>query len=202
MLESIIGKIIDFIISDWWDNIVFWRIFAIVLFFSALFTYMFKNRLLRILLNEERRTHDKEVFCKSNELLNENQLTNWIELLGTNRMLVGQSKKAMAYVYFFQEEGNQYLDSKLKKACLNYVKKLDELLLFTAEHFFVYPDNQPTDNIDNNQLALYPEILHGAPNTPEYQHAVECQRRLHSILDKLKSNHQRYRALIKNKLML
>lgn len=202
MVESIINRIIDFIIANLWDNIDFWRISAITLFFLGLFTYVFRNHILRALQNEKRQAHDKDIFKNSDQLLNERQLSNLVELLGTNRMLVGQSKKAMAFVYFFQEEGNQYLDDKLKKVCAKFVEKLDELIVFTAQHFFVYPNNQPSDDIDNNQLALYPEILHGSPEALGYQNAIECQHRLHSILDEIKNLHQRYRILIKNKLML
>jgi len=132
--------------------------------------------------------------------MNERQLVDFLERLGTNRYFLGESKKTQQYVHFFGEVSNQYIDKKLRKTCNKFANELDRLNLFTAQHFFVYPNSRVVD--DHCQMALYPEVLHGPPKTEDYKHAKECERELYSILDSTKELYNSYRQLVKEKINL
>lgn len=201
-MEAFIERIIEYIVAHFWNNLQFWRILAIVLFFLALSIYTFRNKIFELLQKDRRQTHDKNIFSQSDRQMNEQQFSEFIDILGTNRYISLQSKQASRFRHFFQAEGNQYLDSKLNKTSKMFVKKLDNLLVFIATHFFVYPNTLQGEDTDQWQLALYPEVLHGPPGTPEYKNAKKAEHELHHMLDEIIISHHQYRSLVKKKLML
>ncbi|MBU2534841.1 MAG: hypothetical protein ABIK32_04420 [Chloroflexota bacterium] len=204
MLESIINRVIDYIIVNLWDDLTFLRITSIVLFVFLVLIYTFKNRLFKLLYNDKHQTqtHDINIFNESDQLLNEEQFTEYYDTLGINRVISGQSRRVDAFLHFFKEEGNQYLDNRIRKYCIRFVKKLDALSVFVATHFFMYPNNQSSTDMEYIQSALYPEVLHGSSKTPEYQHAIQCQHELHSMLDEIFILYRNYRRLVKKKLQI
>lgn len=201
-MEAFIEKIIEYVVAHFWSNLQFWRVLAIVLFFLALSVYTFRNQIFGLLQNDRRQTHDKNIFKQSDYQMNEQQFSEFFDILGTNRYISLQSKQASRFRYFFQAEGNQYLDRKLNKTSKKFVKKLDNLLVFIATHFFVYPNSFQGEDTDQWQLALYPEVLHGPSATHEYKNAKKVEHQLHQILDEIIISHRQYRSLVKKKLML
>jgi len=93
MWELLFTRILDFIVTDLWANIDFWRIVAIVLFFIVISVYTFRRPMLSFLNREQSRSHDKDIFVCSNQIMNERQLLDFLERLGTNRYFLGESKK-------------------------------------------------------------------------------------------------------------
>lgn len=180
----------------------FWRILAIVLFFLVLSVCKFRNKIFELLRKDKRQTHDKNIFSQSDRLMNEQQFSEFFDILGTNHYIKLQYKHASRFRYFFQVEGNQYLDSKLNKTSKKFIKKLDNLLVFVATHFFVYPDTFQGEDNDQWQLALYPEVLHGLTDIPEYKKVKKVEHELYYMLDKIIISHHQYRSLVKKKLML
>jgi hypothetical protein len=92
--------------------------------------------------------------------------------------------------------------SKLNKTSKKLVKELDNLLVLVATHFFVYPDTSQGEDLDQWQFALYPEVLYGAPDTPQYAYAKTVENELHKLLDNITIYHHEYRSLVRKRLML
>ncbi len=201
-METVIEKIIGYIVAYFWNNLQFWRILAIVIFLLGLSVLTFRHKISEFLQSEQRQAHDKNIFTQSDSLMNEQQFSEFFDILGTNRYISLQSKQANRFRYFFQAKGNQYLNKKLDNTTKIFVKKLDNLLVFTATHFFVYPDSLQGEDLDQWQLALYPEILHGPSDTLEYKNAKKTERELHEMLDEIIISLHQYRSLVKKILML
>lgn len=79
--------------------------------------FSFRNQILKLFQKETIKAYDKAKFTESDQILNELQLTEFIETLGINRCYHGQSRRADEFVHFFQEIGNQYLNRRLRKSC-------------------------------------------------------------------------------------
>lgn len=200
-MQTLIEKLIEYIVTYFWSNLLFWQLSGITLFIVLLSILTFRNRIITLLHNEPKIAHDQNIFNKADSLMNEQQFSEFVDTLGTCRFIGIQSKRADRYRHFFREVGNQFLDSKIEKQNRKFLKKLDELFVLTVTHFFDYPNSQGTDP-DDWQYALYPEILHGTPDTDEYQMAMDCQKKLFKILDEIIVLYRKYRTLVKQGLTI
>jgi hypothetical protein len=52
--------------------------------------------------SDKKQNHDKDIFLKSANLMNEEQFLNMIDTLGTNRLISYQSNKANEFLIFFK----------------------------------------------------------------------------------------------------
>ena len=201
-MGTIIDKLFDFIVQNLWENIVFWRVAAILFFVLSVLAFTFKKQILKILQRETIIASDKVIFTKSDQIFNERQFMDFIDNLGVNRCNSGQNRMAVSFTRFFREVGNQYLDKSMRKSCNKLINELEELLTFVATHFFVYPNKQDFKDTENVQSALYPDILHGSTKNPAYQDALEYQKQLYLRLDNIVPIFKQYRTNIKDKLFV
>lgn len=148
--------------------------------------------------------HDKMLFDKADAIMTEKCLNELLEYIGTFHSYTVEMVSPLDRFYkFFDEEGNQFINIKLKNSSLDLAKELRKLVSFLAAHFFVYPNNQPYDA--DLRLCLYPELNidrggHGTPEEREKYDKYETQ--MFSLLDTVKERYVMYRRLIKKILLM
>lgn len=99
-MNALIDGLIEYIVKNLWENLLFWRIAATVLFVSFALAFAFRNHILRLLQRNAVRVSDKAKFTESDQILNEGDLTDFIDMLGTDRYYLGQTMKAKRLVFF------------------------------------------------------------------------------------------------------
>jgi hypothetical protein len=110
----------------------------------------------RAIKNNETITHDQEIFERSNSIMCERELKDFLDTLQTrDAYLRNQRAKLVYYRYFFDEVGNYFLVSKLAASTKALLQALSNLLEFTATHFFMYPNEMIADDY---QYAMYPNL--------------------------------------------
>ena len=76
--------------------------------------FSFRKQILTFFDRDDIKSHDRSIFHRSDEIMNESELLDYLTILGTNRCKFGQRRKAGRYKSFFNEEGNKYIDKRLK----------------------------------------------------------------------------------------
>jgi hypothetical protein len=139
-----------------WNSIIFWRILALgelVLLFSVLFR---RGPFHSWITRDRIRDHDSALLQKAEELMREEDLDSFLgTLVGDHSYWSSHSRIIFGFVDFLQKERNRFLHRRLRKKALDVAGKLHNLLVFTAKHFFRFPDHQ-TD--DDSRYCLYPEF--------------------------------------------
>jgi len=87
-------KVIDYIVSNLWFSLAFWRTTAIILVVFISLAFTLRNKVIKILQKETIKAIDRAKFTESDLIMNERQLNEFIEKLGTNRYYHGQSRVA------------------------------------------------------------------------------------------------------------
>lgn len=88
-------------------------------------------------LTEEMREHDREVFKKSDEILNEDRLDTLIHrLLIGNRYYFEEIVMLFRCASFFEKESNKYVIPNLRQQCVKCCKMIDRLSHFMELHSY------------------------------------------------------------------
>jgi len=150
------------------------------------------------------RGHDEKIFAQSNGLLGERFLLDFLaDLRSDDSYYLSSVRKIDQYRAFFSESGSQYIDENIAGQLGKLLEAIDELLLFLARHFFVYPQDQ--GNSGDLRLCLYPELNVDRAGSGEREEELRYNRRareLDELADRLKSIYGDYRISIKRKLYL
>jgi hypothetical protein len=205
-----IDRIIDWLIANFeaylnplWDSTFFWRSLSLILLSLVALVFVNRGRIVEIYARQVRKEHDREIFRKSNEILNENQLEDFLENLSWDHSFYSDDLNALNnFRTFFSGQGNQYIDRKLQRASLLLAKTLKEMNDFLRVSFFYYPENQDSNN---KQFCMYPHLNVDRIGTGvpfERKKYNEASRKLTKLMFRTKLRYNQYRRLIKQRLYL
>ena len=96
----------------------------------------------------EKRSHDLDVFKRTDGLLNERQYNEILDWIGSDHSMPEQGDLLDRYLFAFEGVENSYLIDDLEESKCGMVSSLNELRWYMAQHFFDY----------NNRSCLDPEI--------------------------------------------
>ena len=129
-----------------WESTVFWRSLTLLIFTVLFLAYVFREQLRSLLLRAARREHDKEIFDRSNEIMDEDFLTEYLYLLETDIPWDrAYTQKMRDFYYFFALESNKYLSPRLRNACnklCDALKDLDDFLVLNTFPVYNRPEAQ------------------------------------------------------------
>jgi hypothetical protein len=180
-----------------WDCLIFWRFAALILAIGILAAWGFRKHIINLLLSQQKRSHDTEIFRNSDAIMSEVTLSDMIELIGSNvRYRLSQAEISKSYLRFFDEAGNQYIDKGLRNKHKKFLDGLEQLKRFSTQHFFV--EQIPAKD---RWLGLYPDLRYrGDPEGNE--RFREYMNQLYAVTDKIIPSYRAYRKLVKSKLLV
>ena len=181
-MDVLWGKIVDFIFDDMWPNLQFWRVVGLLALSLLVFAFSFRNKIVIYLRRNTAFEKDKDRFSESDQLMNEDDFKSLIESLGINRIYGWQSHKAHRFIEYFNKMGNKYHNKKIRKLNANVIESLGKLMLFVATHFFWFPEHQDTEDRDNIQSMLYPELRYSPPQSDKGRIYKQRMNELYQLL--------------------
>jgi hypothetical protein len=185
-------KLLNPFLKGLWDSISFWRIMTLGI---ITISFLFKKQLKKLFLKPNRIEHDKTIFKRSDNVMNEGYLLNLLDVVGTYYGYSSNSWRSLdLFSMFFQETSNQYLMKKLQKVSLKLVSSLNSLSTFCALQFF-----HQEGNLD--YLKLQPEIQFSLESEKEMQFQQLTQE-LDKLIELAEKDYEKYRVLIKKELNL
>jgi len=197
-----LGKSISHLFfANFWDSVLFWRSLTLIIFTLVIIAFLFGKRLISFLLKPKRLAHDKDIFKHSNKLMTEADLLDFWDRLQTDDSYNTESSfKIGGFLLFFKEESNQYLTPILRKTSLDFVSSLNSLMIFLAQHFFVYPSKQTDSEL---HLHLYPELYERS----DYDDAARTryfkfQKDLDNHVTVVREKYKQYRSIVKKILYI
>lgn len=157
-------------------------------------------------LNSEWITHDKDIFLKSQNLMSERQLLNFLEQLEINhRFLENQVHNIHDFCNFFEEESNRFITEELYHSSDELVEQLNSLSEFTVCNFFFFPETS-SDLEGNTRFCMQPEM--NIDRNPRHINAEKMLRydelteELYSHTTKVRNLYKKYRRLVKELLKI
>lgn len=151
----------------------------------------------------EIRAHDREIFRRADELMSESFLKLFLDDLGASHAY--QSAR-LNRIYEFRElfanVGNLYLTEGINDQLLQLLLALDTLTNYLAQHFFVYPREQPNDSF---QLCMYPDLnidRGGSGTYAEMSRYADHTKRLVACIKDVKLEYEKYRTTVKRHLLV
>lgn len=157
-------------------------------------------------LNTECATHDKDIFLKSEKLMSERQLLNFLDQLEINHcFLEDQVRNIHDFCEFFEEESNRFIIEDLYHLSDELVEQLNSLSEFTVCNFFVFPET--SSNLEGNtRFCMQPEMnidrssRHiNAEKMLRYNELIE---ELYSHTNKVMNLYKKYRRFVKELLKI
>lgn len=149
---------------------------------------------------ERRIEHDKKIFIESNKILNERELSDILDrLFGDHSIWMSDVSKINQLGKFLEEESNQYLTPVLQTETASLTDNLSRLSLFSGKNFFVFPENQTSENF---RLCMHPgcNIDRGFPSEEQSKFYGKCTNELNEIIEELDKRYKNYRKAIKKAL--
>ena len=148
--------------------------------------------------------HDERLFRESDLIVAERLLRDFLDQLQTDdSYFLSITRKIDKFRSFFAEAGNQFINEELSKQLRTLLEKIDALLLFLAQHFFVFPESQPYP--DDLRLCLYPNLNadREGPSTSETMAKyVAFQEQLDHLAKAVRAAYRDYRSVVKLYLYL
>jgi hypothetical protein len=152
--------------------------------------------------NNETIIHDQEIFDRSNAILSERQLKDFLDNLQTNDAYLGEKHtELIEYCYFFDEIGNYFLIPELAITAKALLQAKRKLLVFIATHFFMYPNHKVAGDY---QYAMYPELnmdREGHGQIEEIEIYDRYQKELDEHCHQVRDAHKQYRLTVKRLLL-
>ena len=143
--------------------------------------------------------HDIKLFNKSNEILSEEKLMNFIHRLERDdSYLQIQLEKNLKFIDFHEKESNQYLSKDINIKCNNLISSLNDLGMFLATYFFQYP---PKAIDQETQYCLYPDLnidRKGNGSEQDLEAYLSYQEKLYNLTENVSKDYREYRRSIKN----
>lgn len=184
-----------------WASTTLWRMTTLFLLLALATVITFRSRLIPLLMSDRTKEHDEEVFARSNAKLPEAQFMDFLDdLLGDHKYFDGQSRRLYEFVELFREEGNQYLNSDLRKKSVALRDTLAELQTFIVTHFFLHPPNQ---ELVNSRFCMYPDlnIDRGGDWSEDGARRYGARaKELSEIGDRAERQYREYRKAVKSRL--
>ena len=146
------------------------------------------------LLTPQQTEHDRRIFAESDALMPESQLADYMVRLASDVPFDGSlAHMTRQFMWFFSEEGHQYLTPVLRRLCLTLCGALDQLDESVAGHTFPLR-NRP------GEYGLYPEFKDEYPQGEAVFLAAlaEVRERVKVVNDA----YRLYRAQIKRRLIV
>lgn len=166
---------------------------------KSLFNYVTPN-------NNDWITHDKAIFIKSDNLMSERQLLNFLGYLeATHCFRNSQESSINKFVYFFEETSNQYISEELAQSSQELIIAFQELRTFTNVNFYVFPDR--SDNLrGDTQFCLQPGMnIDRTPYAVSQEKMIrydELKEELYLCTEKIRECYKQYRLLVKKVLII
>ena len=149
------------------------------------------------------RGHDERLFRLADDLLPETFLREFLDMLHSDDSYqISQARRLDKFRGTFVETGNQFIDPDLSAKLRALVASIDELLLFLARHFFVFPQGQQGDDL---RLCMHPvlNIDRGGTGEPEsFAKYDRLQSQLDDAARAVRSAYDEYRITVKRYLCL
>lgn len=190
ILERIFDFIVNEVLSVIWDSIWIWRILCFAVIFIIIILLKYKNRLF---LQIEMINHDKRIFTESNNILNEQSITDFLSKIEF-RVIEEDTEGYffLRYLEFFDQVGNKFLNQKINKSLQDVYFKFNNLSRFIGKHFMDKPGKAC------GRLFFEPDIKYNDPND-EYDKYFD---EMILLRNEAKKSYDNYRLVIKNKLLI
>ena len=146
--------------------------------------------------------HDKNTFIESEQILNERELSDILDrLFGDHSVWMSDVFKINRLGKYLDEVSNQYLTPALQTKASSLVDALSKLSLFTGKNFFVFPEQQTSENF---RLCMYPNfnIDRGLPSEEQSKFYGKCTNELNDIIEELDKRYKDYRNAVKHNLFV
>ncbi|GEM_PF-3432575 len=193
-------------LSDPWESVFFWRTLALALMTIFLIGLLFRNRVVAWILKGERVEHDRQIFVKADGILTERHLLDLVaSLMSLHACIAGSMHPLDRLPRFFQEEGNQYLKKRLRKASSKLVSACNALSHFVSLNFWVHPPNQGARDFEDTWIRLHPELnidTSDDPSPRKEDSYAQYAKQLDELCIGVTKEYRSYRALIKDALRL
>lgn len=149
-------------------------------------------------VQSRRDLHDLEIFRRSDLLLDEDKLTDGLDLL-SNDHSYHQSffRSIRLFSRFFEKSQNQYLNGNLEALSKRLAISLGKLCTFLTYNFFVHPVRQ---DFENTRYCLYPDLnIDRLGNGSREQMLTynKYMKELYDIVDRVGDDFAVYRKAIK-----
>ncbi|MFH1460604.1 MAG: hypothetical protein ABIG64_09600 [Candidatus Omnitrophota bacterium] len=184
-----------------WGSLFFWRVFSFILFLVIVSGLLFKDNLLRRMMQTDRKKHDKEIFQLLDLIMPEVKLMEALNSLSKKYIY---QKNSSEYIDKFTEaarkDSRQYLMPKLKKANLTLVQSLETLREFVNNNFIEFSQ---VDKETSLGPCLYPNPDidgGGSPGQRDEKKYNEFITALSKDINSAQKNYQKFRSLIKDNL--
>jgi len=186
-----------------WNSLVIWRTTTLLLLTLIILIYKFRKHLFVFIKKSEIVQHDKEVYLKSNSIMDERKLLDLLqELYGYDSYHEDNWHSLYYFMRYFEEVGNSYNFQKLEKKKIKLLKTLEELYSFVPLNFSLYPKFQREDN---RKYSLHPEYNFDQEGDHTRETAIKfvsSQKELHKKVVLARKAYNDYRAYIKNNLKI
>ena len=203
-MDAIINKILDILVDNIWNSLVFWRIIGIVLILSIALVIKFRKNIIFLILTKNGTQHDSDIFNKSNAILSERKLADILNWLQTNKFYFDdQSSDIKGYLMFFEEEGNQFISKSLLRKSKLLQESMNKLFDFLVQHFFSEPSS--IQSSANFKYFLYPELDPGRHTRVPAEDAkiyFSCLKQLDEIINDVRIAYREYRIAVKKQLYI
>ena len=158
LVQITLGLAIDLQITDESDAVVGVGLVTLALLYNAFMVLVehLGESTARESQRSDERSHDVDVFRRTDDLLNEKQFMQIVDWIASEHSSSPeQSARLDQYLYAFEGVGNSYLSGDLEDAKRKMVSSLDELREYMAIHFFNYGGRScldPDRNVDRGGL--------------------------------------------------
>jgi hypothetical protein len=145
------------------------------------------------------RTHDIEIFRRSDAVMSEMQLHHFISDLDDDAFYSDVQDPLYAWEDFFKLEGNQYLIHSIRSRSTDCRAALLRLRRFTGSSFFPYGDAR------RREYALYPDLnvdRQGSGTNEEMRRYFKAQAELHQHVKAVHEAYILYRRSVKEQLAI
>lgn len=156
-----------------------------------------------IRLSPDTLAHEVGVFLKGDEILSEVRLLPILEVISADHSYRERECRALLeFVGHFELESNAYITRELQMVCRSAVNAIDELTVFLATHFFVFPERQ-TPSPDGTRYCMYPELnIDRRGTTPAHAaRYAEFAKDLQAVIHRVDDAFVEYRRTIKRTLL-
>ena len=187
-------------LMNFWDSLFFWRTFTLgflTVISVLIIVPRFRKCLISSLLKPQRLDHDKDIFKRSNDVMDEVALLQLLDDLEISNLCVLTSIYRLDELCsFFLYEGNQYLTPKLRKTSRKFIYLLDILSNFIGTHFYPNPPGA-------SKACLCPELRARMPLDQDATSRFQTlQNELHGHITTVRETYRRYRLLAKKTLYI
>ena len=186
------------LLNQCWNSLVFWRTLSLIVISLIIIIIIYRNKLIGLFKKDEKQNHDKEIFHKANQLMNELDITDFIHnLQAGDSYIKSEIIKINSFIDYFYQESNQFLKKSLKESSEKIIIALENLSTYCALNCFHFGSS--------NNLCLYPDhcVDRGGNGSSEQdKFYFEKQRELHNFASIAFVEYQSFRKKIKKILYL